>query len=124
MTCYCCGNLDEKNGQGNLSETKGTHTHTSPETAYALPAVCFYTVTRPCPALRVCKQVCVCAYIRDRKRDYSLMDACFLESDVFTPETLYCFLSVHFPNTVRSVLGVNQVKSSELIRLYYFSSKS
>lgn len=53
------------------------------------------------------------------------MDVCFLASDaVFTSETLYGFLSVQFPDTVRNMLGVNQVKSSKLIRLYYFRSKS
>lgn len=62
MTCYCCGNcLNMKNGQGQPERNK-TRTQVQKPPTLCLP-LCFYTVTRPCPALGVCKQVCVCVCV-------------------------------------------------------------
>lgn len=94
MTCCCCfGNL--KNGH-----LRGKRKFTQNPPMLCLP-LCFYTVTRICPALGVCKQVCVvaCAFYRTESH-YSPTDASFLACDVFSSETLYGFLSVHFPGSV------------------------
>lgn len=102
MTCYYCGKL------GRLARKKkefGSRNH------LRCTCLCFYTLTGTSPAPGVCKQVCVCF-----KERFAPMDACFLGSDVFNPETLEGALSFTFPR--------NQVKSFKLIRFYYFRSES
>lgn len=81
-----------------------------PETTYALPDSVSTLLWGPALPSG-CVNRCVCFSER-----FAPMDACFLDTDVLNPETLYTVLSFTFPS--------NQVKSFKLIRFYYFRSES